>query len=374
MGNQTTFSTESAGSKAASSVSEVMRTPKNMFLLAETGVFMERLQAITQAANHTLNILQRARNGGGIPLPHFTKMLCKEVNAGETLLNRCQKKVNELVDLHSDSCSNAHIQKLVDKLSICKKEVVNVRETSKHFLPVSRTEPQMLQSSQDPAKSTVQHIKRAKDMREYRGSSFKRGSNRILVHLPPAPAKDKRESTTAPRGSGRSQRRSSGKRSDRGSSFEKSSNGILVHLPPGTKPVSSALFGPSELGNDHNNQLFPESDISRINKIKHRSEPSITHLFNEMSPSPLVQHTDSHQGTDGVEDSCGGDTSVYYGLSHLFCDVYGPQLGPGIHKHKQGMQSIAPPAPSPLDKHTDSHQGTDGVEEFEKVNKWYNKM
>ena len=163
MGNQTTFSTisresetESAGSKVASSVSEVMKTPKNMFLLAETGVFMERLQAITQAANHTLNILQRARNGGGIPLPHFTKMLCKEVNAGETLLNRCQKKVNELVDLHSDSCSNAHIQKLVDKLSICKIEVVNVRETSKHFLPVSRTEPQMLQPSQVFTDSTSQ--------------------------------------------------------------------------------------------------------------------------------------------------------------------------------------------------------------------------
>ena len=39
-------------------------------------------------------------------------------------------------------------------------------------------------------------------------------------------------------------------------------------------------------------------------------------------------------------------------LSHLFCDVYGPHLEPGIHKHraqegapamKQGMQSIAPP-------------------------------
>ena len=289
MGNQTTFPTESAGPKAASPVYEVMRTPKNMFLLAETGVFMERLQATTQAANHTLNILQRAKNGGENPLPHFTQMLCKEVNAGENLLNRCRNKVNELVDLHPDSCSNAHIQKLVDKLSICKKEVVNVRETSKYFLPVRSTEPQMLQPSQDPAKSTVQHIERAKDKREC--SSFKRSSNRILVYLPPAPAKDKRESTTAPRGSGRSQRRSSGKRSDRGSSFEKSSNGILVHLPPGTKPVSSALFGPSELGNDHNNQLFPESGIPRrVNINKHRSEPSITHLF---------------------KDSCGGDTSVY---------------------------------------------------------------
>ena len=160
----------------------------------------------------------------------------------------------------------------------------------------------MLQPSQDPAKSTVQHIKRAKDKREYRGSSFKRGSNRILVHLPPAPAKDKRESTTAPRGSGRSQRRSSGKRSDRGSSFEKSSNGILVHLPPGTKPVSSALFGPSELGNDHNNQLFPESGIPRrVNINKHRSEPSITHLF---------------------KDSCGGDT----------CEVYDPEGAPVMKK------------------------------------------
>ena len=53
MGNQTTFSTisresetESAGSKIASSVSEVMKTPKNMFLLAETIVSTERLHAV----------------------------------------------------------------------------------------------------------------------------------------------------------------------------------------------------------------------------------------------------------------------------------------------------------------------------------------
>ena len=130
MGNQTTFSTisresetESAGSKIASSVSEVMKTPKNMFLLAETGVSIERLHAVMQAADHTLNILQRAGAEGGIPLPHFTQMLCKEVDAGETLLNRCQNKVNELVGLHPDSCSNSHIQKLVDKLSTCKKKL-----------------------------------------------------------------------------------------------------------------------------------------------------------------------------------------------------------------------------------------------------------
>ena len=166
MGIQTTFSTisresgtESAGSKVASSVSEVMKTPKNMFLLAETGVFMERLHALTQAAIHTLDILQRARAEGGIPLPRFTQMLCKEVDAGETLLNRCQNKVNELVGLHLDSCSNSHIQKLVDKLPICKKEVINVREMSKHFLPVRRTEPQMLQPSQDLTESTSQQKK-----------------------------------------------------------------------------------------------------------------------------------------------------------------------------------------------------------------------
>ena len=311
---------ESAGQKIASSLSAVMRTPKNIFLLAETKVSIEKLQDVMQDADHTLNILQEAGTEGGIsPLavPHFKQRLCKELNAGEALLIKCQDKTNELVGLHLDSCNNSHIQKLTDDLSSCKKDFVNVRERSKYFLPVGSMDPVMLQLSQDPAKTTVQHIESqaedpakriAKDKREYRGSSFKRGSNRIIVHLHPAPAKDKRESTTAPRGSGRSQRRSSGKRSDRGSSFEKSSNGILVHLPPGTKPVSSALFGPSELGNDHdhNNQLFPESGKPRrVNINKHRSEPSITHLF---------------------KDSCGGDTSVYNALSHL----------------KQGMQSIAP--------------------------------
>ena len=147
MGNQTTFSTisresetESAGSKIASSVSEVMKIPKNMFLLAETGVSMERLHDVMQAADHTLSILEKAGAEGGIPLPHFTQILCKELDAGEALLNRCQDKVNELVGLHSDSCSNSHIQKLVDKLSSCKKENVNVRERSKYFLPVGSTD------------------------------------------------------------------------------------------------------------------------------------------------------------------------------------------------------------------------------------------
>ena len=134
MGNQTTFSTisresetESAGSKIASSISEVMKTPKNMFLLAETGVSIERLHAVMQAADLTLNILQKAGAEGGIPLPsvpHYTQILCKELDAGEVLLNRCQDKVNELVGLHLDSYSNSHIQKLADKLSSCKKNLL----------------------------------------------------------------------------------------------------------------------------------------------------------------------------------------------------------------------------------------------------------
>ena len=76
MGNQTTFSTisresetESAGSKIASSVSEVMKIPKNMFLLAETGVSTERLHAVMQAAAQTLHILETAGTEGGIPPP-----------------------------------------------------------------------------------------------------------------------------------------------------------------------------------------------------------------------------------------------------------------------------------------------------------------
>ena len=134
MGNQTTFSTisresetESAGSKIASSISEVMKTPKNMFLLDETGVSIERLHAVMQAADLTLNILQKAGAEGGIPLPsvpHYTQILCKELDAGEVLLNRCQDKVNELVGLHLDSYSNSHIQKLADKLSSCKKNLL----------------------------------------------------------------------------------------------------------------------------------------------------------------------------------------------------------------------------------------------------------
>ena len=104
-------------------------------------------------------------------------------------------------------------------------------------------------------------------------SSFKRSSNRSLVHLPPAPAKDE-ESTPAPRGSGRSQRRSSGRRSDRGSSFEKSSNRILLHLPPATKPASSVLFGPSELGNDHLFSEMPPSSWFSTPSVKPQSHPT----------------------------------------------------------------------------------------------------
>ena len=112
MGTQTTFfstmsrenESESAGQKIASSLSAVMRTPKNIFLLAETKVSIEKVQDVMQDADHTLNILQEAGAERGIPLqsvPHYTQRLCKEIDAGEVLLDRCQNKVNELVGLHS---------------------------------------------------------------------------------------------------------------------------------------------------------------------------------------------------------------------------------------------------------------------------------
>ena len=121
MGNQLSRENES---NSADSLSVVMRNPENIFLIAETGVRIERLRDVIKTADHTLNSLQKAGDERGIPLqsvPHITQRLCKELDASEVLLDQCQHRVNELVGLHSDSCSNPHIQKLVDKLSSCQK-------------------------------------------------------------------------------------------------------------------------------------------------------------------------------------------------------------------------------------------------------------
>ena len=82
----TTFSTnlresktESADSKIASSVSEIMKIPKNMFLLAEARVSTERLHAVMQEAAQTLHILETAGTEGGIPPPRSSPFQTKVV-------------------------------------------------------------------------------------------------------------------------------------------------------------------------------------------------------------------------------------------------------------------------------------------------------
>ena len=91
---------------------EILKTPQNLYLLAETRVARVGLHDAMQEADQVLHILEQAGTDKGIhPLmiPHFTDRLCKEIDAGEALLNKCQNKLNELVDLYSGSCNITHI-------------------------------------------------------------------------------------------------------------------------------------------------------------------------------------------------------------------------------------------------------------------------
>ena len=90
---------------------EILKTPQNLYLLAEARVARVGLHDAVQEVNQVLHILEQAGTSKGIhPLmiPHFTDRLCKEIDAGEALLGKCQRKLDELVNLYSGSCNDIH--------------------------------------------------------------------------------------------------------------------------------------------------------------------------------------------------------------------------------------------------------------------------
>ena len=106
MGNQLSRENES---NSADSLSVVMRNPENIFLIAETGVRIERLRDVIKTADRTLKSLRTAGGERGVPLksiPHISQRLGKELNASEVLLDHCKQRVNKLVGLHPESCSS----------------------------------------------------------------------------------------------------------------------------------------------------------------------------------------------------------------------------------------------------------------------------
>ena len=143
---------------------EILKTPQNLYLLAEARVARVGLHDAVQEVNQVLHILEQAGTSKGIhPLmiPHFTDRLCKEIDAGEALLGKCQRKLDELVNLYSGHCNDIH--QLTTDLSSCKEKFIGVKERCQCFLPdknlnIPATPVVTSQPSKDPAeKSTVQH-------------------------------------------------------------------------------------------------------------------------------------------------------------------------------------------------------------------------
>ena len=186
MVNQTTFSTglrvnktKSTGPKMVDSKPEILKIPQNLYLLAETRVDTVGLHDVVQEANQVLLYLEQVGTKGIHPpmTPHFKDRLCKEIDAGEALLNKCQKNSDKLVNLYSGSCNNTHIHQLTADLSSCREEFIRVKERGHCFLPDKNL--------------------RRRDQKVNHVTETERVPDKKRIKLAPqplqAPAKDKRE-------------------------------------------------------------------------------------------------------------------------------------------------------------------------------------
>ena len=113
-----------------------LRTPQNLYLLAEIRSTVVTLDDAVSEASHLLQDMKEAGTGSGIHeslLPRYSDLLNKQITKGETLVEKCQTKINKLVADCSDSCTE--ISQLEKHFSTCKKRFVIIKEGCKQFLP-----------------------------------------------------------------------------------------------------------------------------------------------------------------------------------------------------------------------------------------------
>ena len=155
--------TEPAGPKMVEARPEVLKIPKNLFLLAEARSARAALYDIIGEVKQLLHIMRNS------PIdPFFKNKMCLQIDAGKILLGEYQEKLNKLVNIYSGSCQD--INQLTDDLSTYKQKFIMVKEKCQYLLPEKTpniSSPTVTTSQPSIAeKSNVQHENPVKDPAE----------------------------------------------------------------------------------------------------------------------------------------------------------------------------------------------------------------
>ena len=183
-------------------------------MIAETRTFITGFSdAVAQCGKMVDHVLQVMDDSLlTCMVPYYTNLLQERISTGEAYLGKSQKKLNKLATIHPGYCAEIH--QLATRFSSCKERLEVVKERVKHFLPGpeldsgNSSSTPILVSHQSGSTQTnkVNHME-TEMVPDKKRVKYKR--SKLSPQPPQAPAKDKRVSTPAPRGGGRSRRSSS---------------------------------------------------------------------------------------------------------------------------------------------------------------------
>ena len=153
--------TEPAGLNTVEARPQVLKIPKNLFVLVETRSARGALYDVIGEVEQLLRIMRNE------PIdPFFKNKIYLQIDAGETLLSEYQQKLNKLVSIHPDSCKD--IDGLMEDFTAYKKKFIMVKEEGMCFLPEGTpniSSPQVAKLQPSTAeKSDVQHGNPAGDL------------------------------------------------------------------------------------------------------------------------------------------------------------------------------------------------------------------
>ena len=120
--------TEPAGPKMVEARPQVLKIPKNLFVLVEARSARGALYDVIGEVEQLLRIMRNE------PIdPFFKNKIYLQIDAGETLLAEYQQKLNELVGIYSGSCQD--IDQLTYDLTAYKQRFNMVKEECMYLLP-----------------------------------------------------------------------------------------------------------------------------------------------------------------------------------------------------------------------------------------------
>ena len=109
---------------------DILKEPQNIGLLAEARSDQTELNDAIQVVEGLLSAIEQVEHNAlsTCMISSYGKMLSKEIDASETLLAKCQEKLNELTDIYSSFCSDTN--QLEASISSCKRKLVKIKRRS----------------------------------------------------------------------------------------------------------------------------------------------------------------------------------------------------------------------------------------------------